>query len=194
MLPYLCLFYGQPIMIEINFRELLNSVLMGESNALWQWDDFIRKGLFTTEHIEKTLVLVNQISSNTKHPQLQHALFLRATMHRKGQGGRVDYPEAIRLYDMAIALSNPAAMSGRGFMHENGLGGTVNYPEAIRLYKQAIVFGHKHAQNQLDALKKKINAPTTIQAYISSFFYTGNAVTNPDPKMEISSEKHLKKD
>jgi len=66
----------------------------------------------------------------------------RAYMHGHGLGGAINYPEAIRLFEQAIALGNADAMNNRAAMYHKGLGGTVNYPEAIRLYEQAIALGN----------------------------------------------------
>ncbi len=46
-------------------------------------------------------------------------------------------PQAIELYEKAIALDNSYAMTNRAFMHQHGPGGTIDYPQAAKLYRNA---------------------------------------------------------
>lgn len=80
-------------------------------------------------------------------PDASNAMMLKAIMHQYGQGGPVNYPEAIRLYDRAIALGKSCAMNNRAYMYHHGDGGPVNYPKAIKLYDRAIALGDVHAMS-----------------------------------------------
>lgn len=88
-----------------------------------------------------------------------NAMTLRAYMHGRGWGGPVNYPEAINLYERAIALDNARSMYIRATMHHNGEGGPVNYPEAIRLYRLAAGRGIQEAVRALtfSAIQRYIN-------------------------------------
>ncbi|WP_193392657.1 tetratricopeptide repeat protein, partial [Legionella spiritensis] len=111
----------------------------------------------------------------------------RAFMHQNGQGGPVNYPEAIRLYEMAIALDDSGAMNNRAFMHEKGQGGPVNYPEAIRLYEMANRLGNSSAKlnlNNIYRLESVNNADAALKLLdaiwddlLAGLSFTGKTLT-----------------
>jgi hypothetical protein len=74
-------------------------------------------------------------------------MYNRGYMHYSGQGGPLDYPAAIALYEQAIAKGNADAMYNRANMHYYGQGGLLDYPAAIALYEQAIAKGYASAMN-----------------------------------------------
>lgn len=144
------------------FDTLLQSALKGEVSALNQWHQYQSAGLFDIEENEKALKAIDQILLEKDSPQRGNALSLRAYMHEVGQGGEVNYPEAIRLYQEAIQLGNATAMNNLAYMYHKGLGVAVNYDEAIRLYKLAIQMGNASAIYNLasmyhDGVKVQIN-------------------------------------
>ena len=123
-----------------NFNALLKGVLANEKKCLREWYRYTNEEQFSEEEIQEALRLTNQaLTENRENP---YALCFRAYMHQHGQGGPVNYPEAIRLYEQAIDLNYAVAMNNRAYMHRTGEGGAVNTTEAIRLYEQAIALKH----------------------------------------------------
>jgi len=80
------------------------------------------------------------------------AMTNRAWLHAHGLGGDVNYSEAIKLYERAIALGHSKAMTNRAWLHAHGLGGDVNYSAAIKLYERAIALGNSEAMYRCGCL------------------------------------------
>jgi hypothetical protein len=115
----------------------LELALQGSGSAKKKIAGHIFAKNLTDDEIQK---IITQLESEIKK-QNPNAFNLRAFMHKSGQGGPVNYSEAIRLFDLAIQAGDTVAMHNRAFMHANGQGekgGKPNLLAAIKLYDQAI--------------------------------------------------------
>lgn len=95
---------------------------------------------FECDNTQACTAKIEQLEALFKHSDhtvVRRALALRGYMHRHGIGGTVNYPQAIRQYESAIAHGHIGAMDARANMHEFGRGGPINLPEALRLYQLA---------------------------------------------------------
>ncbi|MDF2940598.1 MAG: hypothetical protein K0R66_1240, partial [Gammaproteobacteria bacterium] len=91
----------------------------------------------------------------------------RAYMHQYGIGGSANFPEAIRLYDLAIAKGNSVAMLRRAYMYQKAIGGPENLPEAIRLYDLAITKGNSAAMQKRAYMHQRgIGGPVNLEKAI----------------------------
>ena len=75
-------------------------------------------------------------------------------MYSLGNGVAQDHAEALRLYQLAAAQGNPAALFWIAFCHEYGRGVRKNKAEAIRWYRRAQAAGYPYAADALRRLRK----------------------------------------
>src|SRR3990167_1173488 len=134
-------------MLSSSFDVLLDNILLdGDARACDEWcERYSKAGALSVDDVLTILRRLDDIlkSNGVEDSAYGYALWLRANMHQKGQGGSVDYPAAIALYDRAINLGNARSMYNRASMHQNGQGGRpVDYPAAIALYDRAINLGN----------------------------------------------------
>ena len=138
------------------FEALLSGVLQGYRQDFKIWRMYTTAQLFSVEEIQATLKILDIILTNRKHPQISHALMLRAYMFRKGLGGERDYTAAITLYERAINnFRNSDAMVGRARMHFKALGGKQDAAAAISLYQRAFALGNAEAKIALERMDVK---------------------------------------
>lgn len=130
-----------------NFQDLLTKALHGDMETLLKWHDYHVSQSFQPQEINMALITIDAILSQEDHLQRSHALTLRAYMHTKGIGGKVNLEKAVELYSEAVALQNTTAMYNLAFLYEQGATGEPNYLKAIRLYEQAIALGDSNAMN-----------------------------------------------
>src|SRR3990167_6646931 len=133
-------------MLSSSFDVLLDNILLdGDARACDEWcERYSKAGALSVDDVLTILRRLDDIlkSNGVEDSAYGYALWRRANMHQKGQGGSVDYPAAIALYDRAINLGNARSMYNRALMHELGQGGPIHYQSAIALYDRAINLGN----------------------------------------------------
>lgn len=147
------------------FEKLLENALNGQSRALALWSQYQFTGIFQAKDNEKALKAIEEILSQAEHPQRGSALSLRAFMHHHGQGTKVNYSEAIRLYQEAVQLGNSTAMNNLAYMYQRGQGVEVDYDKAIKLYQAAIELNNTAAMDNLAYMYingQGVNADVTV--------------------------------
>jgi hypothetical protein len=78
-----------------------------------------------------------------------------------GQGGPVDYPAAIALYEQALAKGNAFAMNNRGYMHYHGQVGLLQRPALCISYNQKMTSSKSIEMLPID---KKLNVEDKLQS------------------------------
>lgn len=115
------------------FEKLVNDSLNNDQKAL---DKILELSSLNIDQIQLLKRKVTATLNNDRDNL--NAIFIAGVMHMKGQGGPINFPEATRLFELAIEKNYGRALNARAFMHEHGRGEPVNFPEAIRLYELAI--------------------------------------------------------
>lgn len=155
------------VLEEQKFNDSVVKLLAGETIS-WSFLQQLRLKRLTSPQI---IFLMEDIHVALKeNPNNASALALASYIHSCGVGKSVDYPEAIRLSELAIALGNATAMQNRAVMHQCGQGGLVNYPAAIALYEQAIALGNTDAMNDRAFMHQhgqggRVDYPAAIALY-----------------------------
>jgi TPR repeat protein len=70
-------------------------------------------------------------------------------MYRKGKGVLQDYPESVRLFELAAKQGSSDAQFASGNAYYNGEGVLQDYAEAVRWFRLAAKQGHSDAQYNL---------------------------------------------
>ncbi len=132
-------------MLINEFTEVLSNALEGDQSALETWSTYLEKNLLNEEEVKIALEMIN--SALTLGPnQHGYGLALRADMYREGQGSRVNYKEAIKLYEKSYnKYNNPHGRTCRAHMHRLALGGETDYQAACWHYDIAIKQGNCQA-------------------------------------------------
>src|SRR3990167_2521198 len=140
-------------MLSPTLNILLDNTLLNEDpHARREWDRrYAKAGALSVDEVSTILRRLDDILQNNMAADKSygHALYLRAWMHEKGQGGPIDYPAAIALLYRAIGLGHAASMHNRAWMHKDGQGGPIDYPAAAKLYYNAFILGQKEVLNPL---------------------------------------------
>ncbi|MFA6196782.1 MAG: tetratricopeptide repeat protein [Sulfurimonas sp.] len=68
---------------------------------------------------------------------------------------RLDYKNAIIMYEKAAKLKLPSALNNLGYIYAHGLGVPENYTKAFKYWKEASALGNENAQQSLQALCSK---------------------------------------
>src|SRR3990167_5905304 len=133
-------------MLSSSFDVLLDNILLdGDARACDEWcERYSKAGALSVDDVLTILRRLDDIlkSNGVEDSAYGYALWLRANMHQKGQGGPIHYQSAIALYDRAINLGNARSMYNRALMHELGQGGPIHYQSAIALFDRAINLGN----------------------------------------------------
>ena len=75
-----------------------------------------------------------------------------AKMYEEGEGGPVNYAEAIKWYTKAAEQGNAAGQYNLGRVYDDGVGCPTNKSEAIKWYRKAAEQGHTKAKQRLAEL------------------------------------------
>lgn len=145
-------------MIRMDFDPLVEKYINNDIDAKRALNTLLFKRKSPHLSADEISYLTNMLSNEIENAA---TLTLKASLYHTGQGYSLNYSEAIRLYEQAIALGDATAMGNRAFMHQHGQGGIDRQPAVLGKYYEGVV-----AEGSTTAVDNLANIPQRWQTYI----------------------------